>query len=192
MMKKSKNEIEKKWTGALSEYMIYFIIYSMIGWIYETVLEVAIYRWGFSNRGVLFGPWLPVYGFGAVLFLLLWYRLIKARSIKEKCCKIPLIFILTMGTATALELMTSYLCQWFLGSWPWQNYVNYTFNFQGRIALNPSIRFGIGGLVFLYVIQPFLDKFTDKLSSYHKKIIAIVILSILFADVLLQIFSNIV
>ena len=55
----------------ISEYVLYFWVYAVIGWIYEVVLETFIYRWGFRNRGVLFGPWLPVYGFGAVLFLLL-------------------------------------------------------------------------------------------------------------------------
>ena len=45
---------------------LYFMAYAVIGWIYEVFLEVVVYRWGFSNRGFLFGPYLPVYGFGAV------------------------------------------------------------------------------------------------------------------------------
>lgn len=49
----------------LNNYIIYFMLYSIIGWLYEVFLEVVIYKWGFSNRGVLFGPYLPVYGFGA-------------------------------------------------------------------------------------------------------------------------------
>ena len=54
-----------------------FMTYAVIGWIYEVFLEVVIYRWGFSNRGVLFGPYCPVYGFGALLFIFLVYPLIK-------------------------------------------------------------------------------------------------------------------
>lgn len=53
------------------EYLIYFFLYSVLGWIYEVVLEVFIYRWGFSNRGALFGPYCVIYGFGALIFLLL-------------------------------------------------------------------------------------------------------------------------
>ena len=49
---------------------LYFMAYAVIGWIYEVFLEVVVYRWGFSNRGFLFGPYLPVYGFGAVIILL--------------------------------------------------------------------------------------------------------------------------
>ena len=44
-----KLNIQKK----LSEYFLYFMLYSIIGWIYEVFLEVFVYRWGFSNRGVL-------------------------------------------------------------------------------------------------------------------------------------------
>ena len=41
--------------------------------------------------------------------------------------------------------------------WLW-DYTRYRFQFDGRIALNPSIRFGLGGLFFLYVVQPLLEK----------------------------------
>ena len=50
-------------------YFLYFMAYCIIGWLYEVFLEVVIYRWGFSNRGLLFGPYLPVYGTGALLIL---------------------------------------------------------------------------------------------------------------------------
>ena len=39
-----------------SRWFLYFMMYSVIGWLYEVFLEVVVYRWGFSNRGVLFGP----------------------------------------------------------------------------------------------------------------------------------------
>lgn len=170
------------------EYTVFFIIYAMIGWIYEVVLETFIYKWGFSNRGVLFGPWLPVYGFGASIFLVLWYRLIREKKVTVKLAMIPVIFILTMLTATLLELITSYLCEWIMGSWPWQTYSDYKINFQGRIALSPSVRFGIGGVVFLYVIQPFLDKLVEKFSDRAIKKTAVVILSVLAVDLVYTVF----
>ena len=58
---------------------LYFMAYAVIGWIYEVFLEVVVYRWGFSNRGFLFGPYLPVYGFGAVIILLVLQSLKKKR-----------------------------------------------------------------------------------------------------------------
>lgn len=172
----------------ISEYVLFFWVYAVIGWIYEVVLETFIYRWGFSNRGVLFGPWLPVYGFGATVFLLLWYRLVKGKTVKRKICMIPVIFLLTMATATLIELIASYLLEWFTGSWPWQTYADYKYNFQARIALSTSIRFGIGGVLFLYVIQPFLDILAAKMKDKTVIITAVTIVTVLAADLVYTIF----
>lgn len=172
----------------ISECVLFFWVYAVIGWIYEVVLETFIYRWGFSNRGVLFGPWLPVYGFGATVFLLLWYRLVKGKTVKRKICMIPVIFLLTMATATLIELIASYLLEWFTGSWPWQTYADYKYNFQARIALSTSIRFGIGGVLFLYVIQPFLDILAAKMKDKTVIITAVTIVTVLAADLVYTIF----
>ncbi len=172
----------------IAEHILFFWIYAVIGWIYEVTLETVIYRWGFSNRGVLFGPWLPVYGFGATVFLLLWYRLIKGKTLKKKLLMIPAIFLLTMATATLIELITSYLCEWTIGSWPWQTYADYAINFQARIALSPSIRFGIGGVIFLYVIQPLLDRLAARMKDKALYVTAILIVTVLAVDLAYTVF----
>lgn len=140
--------MKNKGLNKISEYFLYFFCYSVFGWCYEVFLEVVVYRWGFSNRGVLFGPYCPVYGFGMLLFLCTIYRLIKNKSLKEKIKLTPIVFIGCCVIATIIELITSYLCEFFIGSWPWQTYVDYAINFEGRIALSPSIRFGLGGVFF--------------------------------------------
>ena len=149
----------------LKKYYLIFMMYAVIGWIYEVFLEVVVYKWGFSNRGVLFGPYCPVYGVGALLFIFFIYPLIKNKSVKTKLVMIPVIFVLCALLATGVELITSYLCEFFMGSWPWQTYASYKYNFQARIALSPSIRFGIGGVVFLYIFQPLFEKVLDNLKS---------------------------
>ena len=168
-----------------SKYFIYFMMYAIIGWIYEVFLEVVIYKWGFSNRGVLFGPYCPVYGFGALSFIFTAGKLLKNKNVKEKVLLIPIVFILCMIIATALELATSYICEFFMGSWPWQTYKDYKYNFEARIALSPSIRFGIGGVIFLYILQPLFEKITSVLEK--KNIInkiSLVILIVLIIDMI--------
>ena len=155
----------------LQKYFIYFVLYSMIGWIYEVFLEVVVYKWGFNNRGVLFGPYCPVYGFGALAFIFTVYPLVKDKKWTKKILMIPIVFLLCMGIATLIELVTSYICEFAMGSWPWQTYRDYKYNFQGRIALSPSLRFGLGGVIFLYLLQPLFEKICNKLSS--KKLIVI-------------------
>ncbi len=168
----------------IKKYYLIFMMYAVIGWIYEVFLEVVVYKWGFSNRGVLFGPYCPVYGVGALLFIFLIYPLIKNKSWKRKIIMIPVIFLLCGLLATAVELITSYLCEAFLGSWPWQTYADYKYNFQARIALSPSIRFGIGGVVFLYLFEPLFEKLVDKLSNKKLNIIFGTVLTIFIIDII--------
>ena len=66
---------KSKWMEAVQSYVLYFFFYSVLGWLYEVFLEVVVYRWGFTNRGVLLGPYCPVYGVGALVFLLAFSRL---------------------------------------------------------------------------------------------------------------------
>ncbi len=91
--------------------------------------------------------------------------MIKKKSFLRKILLIPVVFLLCMLVATAVELVTSYLCEMVMGSWPWQTYAVYKYNFQARIALSPSIRFGIGGVLFLYLLQPIFEWTVKKTGS---------------------------
>ena len=169
-------------TNKVNKYFLYFMMYAIIGWIYEVFLEVVVYHWGFSNRGVLFGPYCPVYGFGALAFIFTMYPIVKKTRGKKRLLYIPLVFLGCMFIATAIALVTSYICEFFMGSWPWQTYKDYAINFQGRIALSPSIRFGLGGVVFLYIIQPLFELLTKKLGAKRVNVISIILLIIILID----------
>jgi len=170
------------------KYFIFFTAYAMIGWLYETFLEVFIYQNGFSNRGFLFGPWCIVYGFGMVLLLFCLSKL-KAKKIKIGPILItPLLIFLSVGfIATGVELIASYLMEWFTGSFMW-NYKRFDFDFQGRIAPNPSIRFAVGGTFLLYVIQPLLNKLTKIMSKKSLNISTIILLIIFITDMVYTVF----
>ena len=172
----------------ISKLVIYFALYAVVGWLYEVFLEVVVYHWGFSNRGVLFGPWLPVYGVGALAFLVLVYPLIKKKEYKKRLLWIPVVFLLCMLIATAIELVTSYALEAIIGYWPWQTYADYKINFQARIALSPSVRFGLGGVLFLYVLQPLFEKITSGLSGKAVNRTALVLIILFAADLLYTIF----
>ena len=165
--------------------VLWFLAYSILGWVYEVFLEVVVYRWGFSDRGVLFGPYCPVYGFGAVAFLLCFRQLTRSR--RPLWLRLILAFLGCMAVATALELATSYVLEWITGSWPWQTYVDYAINFEGRIALSPSVRFGLGGVVFLFVLQPLLERATGTLPERWRIVLPQVVTVWLLADLCLTV-----
>ena len=175
----------EKWK--LSSLLVFFTLYAIVGWIYEVFLEVVVYRWGFTNRGVLFGPYCPVYGFGALAFILLVYPLIRNKQYRDRLRWIPVVFLLCMLIATAIELGTSYALEAVTGSWPWQTYADYKYNFQARVALSPSVRFGLGGILFLYVLQPLFEKL-DKWLGDRRRPAAAVIAVVFAADIVYTFF----
>lgn len=165
------------------KYFLCFFFYSLFGWCYEVFLEVVVYRWGFSNRGVLFGPWCVVYGFGA-LILLLTLGPLQRRPIRIGRISITpvLVFLGIVVVTTVVELLASYIMEWTTGGWLW-DYTRFAWNFQGRVALNPSIRFGIGGMVFLYVLQPLFRRLTDSLDNRLLSAVTGMLAALMAADV---------
>lgn len=162
-----------------------FLFYGFLGWVYEVLLGICEARMGFRNRGFMFGPYLPVYGFGALLII----GLIRKIGILPKT--IPLlktdirpvtVFFGIVVLATMVELLTSYLMEAVMGRWLW-DYHTYAFNFEGRIALKSSLRFGVGGMAVVYLLQPALVKVLSNQSKNVQKAInlAAVVLAVLFA-----------
>lgn len=97
-----------------------------------------------------------------------------------------LVFLGIILISTLLELLVSYILEMFTGAWLW-DYKLYRFNFQGRIALNPSIRFGIGGMLFMYGLQPLFEKLCNKIHEKKLQFTAIACFCIIFTDFMLKI-----
>jgi uncharacterized membrane protein len=177
----SLTEIKEK--QLIQKAFLWFWMYAVFGWCYEVFIEVFVKHWGFHNRGELIGPYCPIYGVGALLFLICFGKLMKKKEPEWLVYVKPLlIFLGCMAVATTIELIASYILEYTKGSWPWQTYAEYKYNFQARIALSTSIRFGLGGVLFMYVIQPFFEWLTDKPGRKTLNIIAIAVLVIVVTD----------
>ena len=161
---------KKDGTAGFQAWFLYFLAYSVLGWLYEVFLEVVVYRWGFSNRGFLWGPYLPVYGVGALLILLCLRRL-KARPLRMGRVNVmpAAVFIAVVALTTVVELIASYLLEWTTGGWLW-DYTRYAIQWQGRICLSASLRFGAGGMVVLYGLQPLLEKGMARLGERRRPV----------------------
>ena len=149
---------------------LYFWVYAALGWVYEVFLEVVVYRWGFSNRGFLFGPYLPVYGVGALLILAFLRGLSRREWRVGRVNLMPVVvFVAVVALTTVVELIASYLLEWTTGGWLW-DYTRYTIQWQGRICLSASLRFGVGGMIVLYGLQPLLEKGMARLGDKRKPV----------------------
>ena len=86
----------------ISEYFTYFIIFSFIGWVYETCYcTIRTKKW--DNRGFLYGPICPIYGVGGTLITIV----IDIISTKTTNYTWWQIFIIGYFGSIVLEYVTS-------------------------------------------------------------------------------------
>lgn len=162
----------------MQEIIIYFSIYSILGWICECIYCAAIDKvW--VNRGFLNGPVCPVYGFGAmfVIFLL--------GGLKGKYV---LLFVSSIILTTVIEYLTAVVLERAFNL-KWWDYSNYKFNYKGRICVLNSILFGILSLFLIQVLNPIVVNVVGKFNSNIIDICAITITIILGIDLVITIMS---
>lgn len=97
----------KKTINWFCENYIIFCVYALIGWIYE-VSWFLIVRNKFVNRGVLFGPFLPIYGFGVLILLLLLKKFMSKKHLASNTIytSISVFTIVTFIYTTIIEYTT--------------------------------------------------------------------------------------
>ena len=107
------------------------------------------------NRGFLFGPYCPIYGFGALILIIL-LRNVKGKPLQE--------FYIAAITFTIFEYMVSLVLEMLFGL-RWWDYSNDFLNIQGRVSLLYSIFWGVIGLILLEKLHPFIQ---DKIQYITK------------------------
>lgn len=168
----SETDKKTKYMNIFRDYMEYFLVYCFLGWVYESVWCCMIYhRRGFINRGVLFGPWLPIYGVGFFIILGI-FTLLKVK-------KPLMIFIVGGLVAVTAELVASYIID-AVGSEPMWDYHGYFLNFDGRIALVPGLMFGLLIWVAMCLIQPLIIKFQKRFRTSKVHNICFIVITVLF------------
>ena len=153
----------QKALNAFGQGFFIFLICAVIGWIYEEFCDVVVMGTGWYNRGFLWGPYLPIYGTLGLAMWLLFGRLSQKKLRLHGINVMPvLLFFLTALVSTAAELVTSYLLEWLIGHSLW-NYSFYRLHFEGRIAVVPSLLFGLLGVLSLYLLIPGILKLYARL-----------------------------
>lgn len=139
--------------SVLSLILLFFII-SFIGWLWEVSLHL-ISDGVFVNRGALHGPWLPIYGSGGLLILIVLKKFRKS-PLKE--------FVLTTCLCGFVEYFTALYLELTHNGEKWWNYSGYFLNLHGRICAEGLLIFGLGGLVIVYVLAPLIDNMLRKIN----------------------------
>jgi len=155
-----------------------FLAYSLIGWIWETSY-VSIKNKKIVNRGFLRGPIIPIYGFAVVTIILSIDWVIPYIEAFSKF-ETGLTMIYIALVASVWEYVTSYGME-VLFKTRWWNYTEHRFNIKGRVALDVSIFWGIGGFILWRFVNPLVMMIYDQFKAQSMNtflVIAYLVISI--------------
>ncbi len=152
--------------------ILIFFVFCVTGWVWEVSLHLVA-DGIFVNRGMLHGPWIPIYGAGSLLILTLLYRL-RRKPILE--------FTAIVILSGVIEYMTSYYTECLFNGKKWWDYQGYFLNLDGRICAEGLLTFGIGGMILVYLIAPMLDNYLRKMKTQIAVPLCVILLSLFMVD----------
>lgn len=155
--------------------IIMFFFFSFIGWFWEVCFHF-VEDGTFINRGVLHGPWLPIYGSGGLMILILLNKF-RSKPLLEFASAILLCGSVEYITAVILENVYHE---------KWWDYTGYFLNINSRVCAEGLLVFGIGGIVIVYIAAPLIDNVLRKARIRYLLPICIILVTIFIAD---QIYS---
>ncbi len=164
-----------------AEILILLMVF-VLGGIFGFIYEEFFYRIDlgyFVKRGTTFGPWIPIYGFGAVLIILAINRE-KQHPVK--------VFLIAAGVSGVLEYFTGYFLLHFLGVrlWDYNTEIWNWMNVGGFICLRSVGFFGISAILLRYVIYPRCEEFIDHSKPKISKLVVAIPAALFVADILVS------
>lgn len=166
-----KNEMEKNVEKEVQKITInqiiwYLIIFSILGLLIETIFCYITTGVLESRKGLIWGPFCPVYGVGATILIIVLARYNK---------NLIQLFIVGSVMGNIIEYSLSYILEAMYGARFWDySYLNW--NLNGRICITYSIFWGILAVILIKTIKPVIDKIIDKIPNNKKINITIIIL----------------
>ena len=163
----------------ICRWLVYFVIYSFLGWVYETI--VCTIRWKrWENRGFLYGPICPIYGTGAVGSMIVM-EIVNSHGLTYEWWE---VFLYSMLASIVLEYSTHWLLETFFHA-KWWDYSYMPLNIKGRVCLPFSLGFGLAGIVIVYVLNPWVYKITDWISPTGFEVMGLIIMGVIGMDIAL-------
>ncbi len=121
-----------------------FFSYAILGYLVEIIFCSIHEKKIVVNRGFLIGPYLPIYGFGAIIII---YMLDRYKN------DLVALFVMGAVICSIVEYFASLIMEK-LFKIRWWDYSHMKLNLNGRICLSNSVLFGLGGLLIVEIINP--------------------------------------
>ena len=149
---------------SIAQWLFFFYFYCFFGWCFESAV-VSLRKKKFVNRGFMKGPFLPLYGFGAIIMLVV------SAPYKEN---IVLVFISGLIGATILEYITGVTMEALFKVRYW-DYSDDPFNFQGQICLSSSLAWGGLTILMTEVVHKRVEHFGMMIPDNILTIVTLII-----------------
>ena len=138
--------------------LAYFIIYSVAGYIIETLYGIVTKGVWESRQSLLYGPFCGIYGLGAVIMIICLYKFPR---------KFNTLFIGGFIVGSIVEYVVSFIGEMLLGV-KWWDYSEMPLNINGRICVYYSIFWGFLGIYLIASLNPKVDKVINWIKSKFK------------------------
>lgn len=169
----------KKHKASFHEMVLVFTIAAIAGYFIETGF-VFLSVGKIVKRGMLLGPYCPIYGFGALILYSCFY------NIKSNIKNIPLIFIMASLILGSFELMCGLVFKYILNIEMW-NYSDKTLNILNYTTVPILIGWGILGTIYVFLVHPIILKFVSKFKPSIMKKVSLIVCFIFIFDFILSV-----
>ena len=146
--------------------IVLFAIYSFMGWIIEAVYR-SISQRQFVNPGFIYGPFIPIYGFGAAFIISLEFLI--------HHWPLPIKLIVYGIVLTLTEYFTGFTFEKIFKLKLW-DYSDSRFNIHGRVSLLFSLCWTALALIFITFIHPAVLRYVQSLSGSFLRVISIILM----------------
>lgn len=159
--------------------VIFWILFlgSIIGYIFEISYFFLKNGYFESRQGLIYGPFIPIYGVGAVLY----YLVIENIGTRNKL----IIFCITAMLGGITEYVFSFLQEKLFGSVSW-DYSDLTFNLNGRTSLLHCTYWGAAGIFYITCLEPMVEKLKLILDIKALNIMTVILLIFMIFNVLIS------
>lgn len=161
------------YTYSVAEWILIFFLYCFLGWIWECCY-VSVRQRHWVNRGYLSGPFLPIYGFGAIIILFLTLPFSD---------NLAAVFFLGMVGATLLEFVTGFVMEQIFKVKYW-DYSNMPLNLKGYVCLPATLCWGVFSVLLVRYIHSPIDELVRQISEKLLPVIDGILLVYFVTDVI--------
>lgn len=179
-----KKQISKKVKKGIFGYSFwqileYFIVYSILGYVIETLYGLLTKGVIESRQSMLYGPFCCIYGLGAICLLCI------PKSAKKNNWT---LFIAGFIIGSVVEYIVSWVGE-VIFNIKWWDYSNFPLNINGRVCVYFSIFWGILTICLNKVINPTVDKVLGKVPIKILHVLTVIIMVFMGFDFIISSFA---